>query len=608
MRNYDFYTHRKYPIIILISVAFIFVAIKLFSVQIINRSYKVSAQNNVIRKIIKYPERGWIYDRNHKLLVSNKRVHDIMIVPYQLSKNIDTILICETFNISHTEFNKKIRLAKKKSHYKPSIFLKNLEKENYANIQENLHLLKGFYSQPKYVREYSTKSGGNIFGYISQIPNSLLKKNPEYSRDDLIGYTGVEKMCESDLKGEKGVEIKVVDVFGKYQGPFEEGKYDTLAQPGKDITLTIDIQIQEYAELLMKNKRGAIVAIEPKSGEILCLVSSPSYSPSLFVGNKRNTNFRNLYLDPGKPLYDRTISGSYPPGSIFKLINALIGLQEEVISSATLFSCNNGWNYKSILNVGCHSHKSPLNLRQAIAQSCNAYFCSTFQKIINNKNTSELGLNNWHSHLYSFGLNQKFDNYFENNKSGFFPGTDYYNKLYGKRRWGASTFISLGIGQDALLMTPLQMANLAAIIGNKGYYKTPHIIKNPNNAKSNLKNINTNKQYCTIDSQYFAPVIYGMQTAIEGKYGTAKLAKIDNITVCGKTGTAQIPHGEDHSIFIAFAPKKNPQIAIAVYVENGGWGSDIAAPIGSLCIEKYLQKDIYRKKMESDIINKSINY
>lgn len=608
MKEYDFYKHRTYAVIIIVFMCFLFIGIKLFSVQIINNSYKVSAENNVIRKIIKYPERGWIYDRNNHLLVSNQKAHDIMIVPYQLEISIDTLRLCEIFNISLEKFQKKIRSAKKYSHYKPSVFIKDIDKETFVHIQENLHLFKGFYAQPKYIREYATKYGGNIFGYISQITKKLLKVNPTYTSEDLIGISGLEKMYESFLKGNKGVERQVVDVFGKYQGPFENGRYDTLAQAGQDITITIDIELQEYAESLMHNKRGSIVAIEPSTGEILCLVSSPSFDPAFFLGAKRSENFRKLYLDPGKPLYNRAISAAYPPGSIFKLINALIGLQEKQIKPGTLVKCNSGWNYKSILNIGCHQHTSPLNLRQSIAQSCNAYFCETFQKIINAKKKSSDGLLSWHQHATSFGLGEKFNNDFYNNKSGFLPKNTYYDNLYGKNRWGASTCISLGIGQDALLLTPLQMANIATIMANRGYYKTPHIIKYINGS---IKNINTdffNKKYCSIDSKYFSPVIFGMQTAIEGKNGTAKSAKIKGLTICGKTGTAQNPHGNDHSIFIGFAPKKNPEIAISVYVENGGWGSDLAAPIASLCVEKYIYKKTSRVDLENIIINKSINY
>lgn len=604
MEKYNFFESRQYPVITLILITCCLLIIKLFSVQIINTEYKLSADNNVIRKIIQYPERGWMYDRNGTLLVSNQRAHDIMVVPYQLPKNIDTVLLCDIFNITEKKMAKRLEKARKNSKYKPYPFIQGLSKKDFADIQEKLYLLQGFYAQPKYVRTYNTKSAGNIFGYISQISNKELIKNPNYDRQDLIGVSGLEKVYEQTLRGEKGVERKIVDVYGKYQGAFNNGNNDTLAKKGTDLILGIDIVLQEYAEKLMQNKKGSIVAIEPKSGEILCLVSSPSFDPALFVGNQRSINYRNLFIDPSKPLYNRATSALYPPGSIFKPINALIALQEKKINSGTLFQCNSGWNFKNILNIGCHTHDSPLNLRQSIAQSCNAYFCSTFQKIISIGDNPADGLDQWSKHVKSFGLGQLFNSDLHDEKKGLIPNSKYYNKLYGEKRWGASTCISLGIGQDALLMSPVQMANIAAIIANRGYYKNPHLVKNTN--QDSINQVFFPKHKCSIDSIYFKPVIYGMQTAIEGKHGTAQKAKIDNLTICGKTGTAENPHGDDHSIFIAFAPKKNPQIAIAVYVENGGWGSDMAAPIGSLCIEQYIERNISRTNLETKMINKMI--
>ena len=606
-QKYDFYEHRKFTIIFSICICFIIILTKLISIQLLNKEYILSANNNVIRKIIKYPERGWIYDRNNNLLVSNQRCHDIMVVPYQVEKNIDTLLFCDVFGISKSMFQKKMKRAKRFSNYKSSTFLENLSKEKFGDIQEKLHLFSGFYPQAKYIRNYNTSAAGNIFGYISQINLTTLRNNPDYHRNDLIGVSGIEKTYEKILKGEKGVERKTVDVHGRYKGLFNEGKHDTLAKKGLDIQISIDLTLQEYAENLMNNKKGSIVAIEPETGEVLCLVSSPNYDPNLLIGEKRNTNYRDLYLDPKKPLYDRSTSALYPPGSIFKLINALIALQEKQINSGTLVKCKKGWSYKSKLTIGCHEHNSPLNLRQSIAQSCNAYFCSTFQKIISSKKTSSEGLNSWSNYVKSFGIGKIFNDDLNNKKSGFVPNSDYYNDIYGKRRWASSTCISLGIGQDALLMTPVQMANLAAIIANKGYYITPHIIKKINYSNTQIPNEFYQKIYCNVDENYFSPIILGMQTAIEGKDGTAKSAKIEGITICGKTGTAQNPHGKDHSIFIAFAPKKNPIIAIAIYVENGGWGSEIAAPIGSLCIEKYIKGITNRGNLETKIINTKLN-
>ena len=358
----------------------------------------------------------------------------------------------------------------------------------------------------------------------------------------------------------------------------------------------------------MRNKKGSIVAIEPKSGEILCMVSSPSYDPSLLVGQKRNQNYRTLYLDPMKPLYDRSTSALYPPGSIFKLVNSLIGLNEGVITKNTLFHCDKGWNFKSILNVGCHSHKSPLDLKQSIAQSCNAYFCNTFQRIISKKKSSAVALDMWEKYTKSFGVGDFIKSDLFSEKKGHIPNANYYDKLYGKKRWGASTCISLAIGQDAILLTPVQMANLATVMANRGYYIKPHLFKKILNEVNSKKPIYQEKNFSDIDIKFFKTVIDGMEEAVIGEFGTAKYAKKSNLDICGKTGTVENPHGKDHSVFIAFAPKVNPQIAIAVLVENGGWGSDLAVPIGALSIEMYLKGYIMDKEMENIIRNKRITY
>ena len=607
-RKFDFYSSRKLIIIFTISLAFVLLITKLFTIQIINHEYKLSAQNNVVREIIKYPERGWIYDRNNELLVSNQRAHDLMVVPYQINSLFDTTMFCEIFSISKKDFESKIYKAKKYSNFRPSVFIKNISKKKFADIQESLHFFSGFYSQPKYTRNYHTKSGGNVFGYISQISKEELELKKNYSKNDLIGTSGVERVYENILKGVKGVEKKVVDVRGRYIGRYDNGKHDTLPTKGSDIILSIDIKLQEYADSIMRHKKGSIVAIEPKSGEILCLVSSPSYDPSLLIGQNRNQNYRSLYLDPMKPLYDRSTSALYPPGSIFKLVNGLIALNEGIITKNTLFKCNKGWSFKSILNVGCHSHKSPLDLKQSIAQSCNAYFCNTFQRIMSNKRSSAEALNMWEKYTKSFGLGDYIKSDLFSQKKGHIPNANYYDKLYGKKRWGASTCISLAIGQDAILLTPIQMANLATIMANRGYYIKPHLFKKILSKGNSKEKKNQEKNYIDIDINFFETVIDGMEEAVIGEFGTAKYAKKSNLDICGKTGTVENPHGNDHSVFIAFAPKDDPQIAIAVLVENGGWGSDLAVPIGAFSIEMYLKGYIKDKETENIIRNKKIIY
>ena len=375
-----------------------------------------------------------------------------------------------------------------------------------------------------------------------------------------------------------------------------------MAVNGKDLELSIDIQLQEYAEQLMLNKKGAIVAIEPATGEILTLVSSPFYDPNLLIGRSRSPNFNRMYKDQDKPLFDRSLLAEYPPGSTFKLLNALVGLQEEVIYSGTRFSCDEGWRFSAKLKVGCHAHRSPLNLVESITQSCNAYYCNTFRRIVEKYPTAAEGYDNWRNHILSFGLGNFLNNDLYNGRKGRVPSVEFYNKQYGERRWKAPTVISLAIGQDALVVSPIQMANMCAAIANRGYYYTPHIVRKIAGEFLNDSTY-TIPKYTSVDKKHFTTVIDGMERVFTSKHGTAKTARLKGIEVCGKTGTAENPHGEDHSIFIAFAPKKSPQIAIAVYVENGGWGSTWAAPIASLMIEKYLTGKVSNTKQEAFILN-----
>ena len=446
-------------------------------------------------------------------------------------------------------------------------------------------------------------------GYVGEVNKRFINKNPYYSEGDYLGVSGIEKAYEDKLKGFKGQKLLLKDVHNNVKGSFQNGKFDTKSIPGKNLTATIDIYLQNYGEMLMKNKRGSIVAIEPSSGEILCLVSSPNYSPNLLVGRKRSENYKILNTDStNKPLFNRAVLAQYPPGSTFKLINALIGLQEQVISPNTHFTCDEGFVYgEERRKMKCHVHRSPLNLVESISTSCNAYFCNVYQSIIEKYSSTYIGYDVWRDYVTSFGLGNWLNNDLPTGQKGFVPSINYYDKMYGKKRWKSQTNLSLSIGQDALLTTPIQMANMTAAIANRGHYFTPHVIKK-------IENDSIDSRFKTpiktkIDPVFFNVVIDGMQQVVENKeLGTSTAAKLDNITVCGKTGTAQNPHGEDHSIFIAFAPKDNPKIALAVYVENGGWGSTWAVPIGSLIIEKYLNDTIQRPLMESQIINGIIDY
>ena len=575
--------------------------ITLFGVQVIDDSYKLSADNNVIKAVTLYPERGYIYDRNGELLVTNQRAYDLMVTPRQV-KQMDTLGFCNIIDIDKEEFDKQFSKAHRYSRYRASVFIKEISKQTAAQLQERLYEFPGFYLQERTMREYPQQSAAHILGYVSQVPDYILKKDDYYKKNDNYGMSGVESSYEKDLRGTQGVQYLIRDVWNRAKGKFENGKFDSLAVNGKDLELSIDIQLQEYAEQLMLNKKGSIVAIEPSTGEILSLVSSPYYDPNLLIGRSRSPNFNRMYKDEDKPLFDRSLLAEYPPGSTFKLLNALIALEEDVISPRTSFSCDEGWRFSAKLKIGCHAHRSPLNLTESITQSCNAYYCNTFRRIIEKYPSAAEGYENWRNHVLSFGLGNFLGNDLYTGRKGRVPSVDFYNRQYGKRRWKAPTVISLAIGQDALVVSPIQMANMCAAIANRGHYFTPHIVRKVD-GELITDSTYTIPKYTTVDEKHYKTVIDGMEKVFTDKHGTAKTARIKNIEICGKTGTAENPHGEDHSIFIAFAPKDNPQIALAVYVENGGWGSTWAAPIASLMIEQYLTGQITNTKQEAFILN-----
>jgi len=595
------FAERRLFFYFLISISSFFILLKLFGIQVLDDSYKLSADNNVIKALTLYPDRGYIYDRNGTLLVTNQRSYDLMVTPRHV-KGMDTLELCNIIAIDKAYFDKQFSRAQKYSRHRASVFVKEIAKKTAAKLQEKLYKYPGFYLQERTMREYPQHSAAHILGYVSQVPDYVLKKKNYYKKNDNYGMSGVENSYEKELRGTQGVQYLIRDVWNRSKGKFENGKYDSLAVNGKDLELSIDIQLQEYAEQLMLNKKGAIVAIEPATGEILTLVSSPFYDPNLLIGRSRSPNFNRMYKDQDKPLFDRSLLAEYPPGSTFKLLNALVGLQEEVIYSGTRFSCDEGWRFSAKLKVGCHAHRSPLNLVESITQSCNAYYCNTFRRIVEKYPTAAEGYDNWRNHILSFGLGNFLNNDLYNGRKGRVPSVEFYNKQYGERRWKAPTVISLAIGQDALVVSPIQMANMCAAIANRGYYYTPHIVRKIAGEFLNDSTY-TIPKYTSVDKKHFTTVIDGMERVFTSKHGTAKTARLKGIEVCGKTGTAENPHGEDHSIFIAFAPKKSPQIAIAVYVENGGWGSTWAAPIASLMIEKYLTGKVSNTKQEAFILN-----
>ena len=557
-------------------------------------NYKIAAENNATRKLRQYAPRGYIYDRNGKLLVANQIAYDLMVVPRQV-KDLDTLGLCALLNITREDFEERLHKAKVYSTYKPTLFFKMISRQRFAQIQEQLHKYQGFYPQKRLLRNYPYYTAANVVGYIGEVTPAFIKSNPEYQMGDLIGKAGIDKSYEELLRGEAGVKYVMVDNHNRVKGAFLEGKYDTLAQPGYDLVSTIDIDLQQYGEYLMHGKRGSIVAIEPGTGEILALVSSPGYDPNLLVGRDRSANYNKLYADTlNMPLFDRAILAEYPPGSPFKLVNALIGLQEGVITTETAFTCHHGFHAGG-LHVACHCGGGSFALVRSISKSCNNYYCTVFRNIIEKYPNSHQGLDVWSNHVKSFGLGKFLNNDLPTGRKGLVPTADYYDKRLGYTGWKALTVISLGIGQGEMLVTPIQLANLAAGIANRGYYYTPHMVKAINGKPITDTNF-TKPKYTTIEPQYFEPVIQGMYEVFEN--GTARASRLDSIAMCGKTGTAENPHGQDHSIFLAFAPKDNPQIAIAIIVENGYWGSRWAAPIASLMMEKHITGKVTRPAME----------
>lgn len=594
------YEVRKVVVIGLMALVAFVIIVRLFWVQIIDDTYKFTAESNSRRKEVQYPSRGLIYDRNGKLLVSNQAVYDIMIVPREVHE-FDSIDFCQTVGIDidnlrslFSELRNNIR-RRRASSYKPSVFIKQLSGERFAAFQEKMFRFSGFYAQRRTLRKYEYPAAAHVLGYVGEVNENIIKKNPYYVQGDYIGISGIESSFEELLRGRKGVNYLMVDVLGRNKGEFRDGEFDTTAVSGKNLTLSLDIELQQYGEQLMNGKTGSIVAIRPETGEILCMVSAPSYDPSLLVGRDRSANFPVLSSDPLKPLFNRAIQAWYPPGSTFKTINALIGMQEGVVNENTRFPCNYGYTVGRF-HLGCHGHASPLNLRQSIQHSCNGYYCYEFRSLLDAPKFggAHNALEVWKDHLVKFGLGYRLGIDIANENRGFVPNTAYYDKSKGSF-WNSLGVISLSIGQGELLLTPIQLANVASIIANKGWFYTPHVVHHIEGQE--IDSLYRSKRYTDIDTAYFSVVQDGMEAAVWGADGgTAHGAQIPGIRVCGKTGTAQNPHGKDHSIFMSFAPREHPEIAISVYVENAGFGATWAVPIGSLMIEKYLNGEIRQER------------
>lgn len=596
IKNKINYSHRKYVIGSIFILVAVILLIKLFMIQIVDDSYKQSSDNNTLRYITQYPSRGKIYDRNGKLLVYNEAVYDLMIIPSQ-ARNIDTAAFCKLLNISNETYNNNLKKAKRYSNITPSIFISQITKEEYGHIAEVLYHYPGFYFQTRAIRQYPKPIAAHTLGSIGEVTKPEMERDSYYNLGDYIGKSGIEKYYEKDLRGKKGIKITVVDVHNREKERFMNGEYDTLPVPGKDIILGLDADLQAYGEYLMAGKTGSIVAIEPTTGQILAMVSSPTYDPNELVGRTRGLRYSELLNDPDKPLINRAISGTYPPGSTFKMINGLISLQSGVITASTAYPCNG----PNSVPIKCtHYHSSPVRLYDAIENSCNPYFWQAFQDMLNSRRfgSPREGFKFWYDNVTSFGLGRAFNSDIPFTVSGNIPKMEYYDKVY-RGVWNAMTVRSLSIGQGEILVTPLQLANVAAAIGNEGYFYEPHYIKSfgdPNDSVSFEKHV------IDIKKKHFQDVKKGMQNVFEGEHGTARMSKISDITVGGKTGTAENPHGPDHSIFMGFAPVGNPQVAIAVVVENAGLGSTWAAPIASLMIEKYIKGEVMRPNIEKRVL------
>lgn len=598
---------RKYFLPGLVVFVTLAILARLFYLQILDDDYKLMAQNNAIKIKYEYPERGYIYDRNGRLLVSNQASYDLMVVPNEV-KELDTLEFCALVGVTKTFFDQQLQKAINYERRLPSVFLSQLSSDDYSRFNEKLRKFPGFYVQKRFLRTYHVNTSGNIFGFITQVNQKIIDENKYYKLGDLIGKQGVEQQYEEILRGRKGVRYIQRDKFNREIGPYKDGMFDTLPVQGRDITLSIDMDLQEYGEKLMQNKWGGIVAIEPSSGEILALVSAPSYDPGLLVGRQRSRNYTKLYNDSiAKPLFDRGLLAQYPPGSPFKILTGLVGLQEKIIDTTTAFSCRNGASFGRKFQK-CHD-VGTFSLNAAIYKSCNTYFGRTYCNIVDKNNQQAKNVDNWRRHLLSFGLGQFIGIDMPIGKKGNIPASNLYDKVYNKS-WTGATIRSNAIGQGEVLMTPIQLCNMMAAVANEGFYYVPHMVK-----KIEGKAIEENfreKRATTIDKKYFKPVKKGLWDVYN--YGTADRLQSKEVLIAGKTGTAENYKKiggkrvklKDHSIFVAFAPIENPKIAIAVFIENGGFGATVAGPIATCMVEKYLLNRITRKDLEDRVLQKSL--
>lgn len=587
--NYEL-EKRKYVIGGTAVVIIIVYLIRLFTLQLLSEDFKISADSNAFLKRIQYPARGAISDRNGKLLVYNQPAYDVMVIMKE-QQGVDTLDLCESLDITRDWYERRMEEIKDYrrnpgySPYTQQLFMSQLSTEEFSRFQEKLFRFPGFYIQKRSIRQYNYPNAAHLLGDVGEVGPKDIEEDNYYRSGDYIGKLGVERSYETMLRGEKGMEILLRDVRGRIKGRYQDGKFDVAPIPGRNLTMSIDIELQALGERLMKGKLGSIVAIEPSTGEVLCMVSSPTYDPRIMTGRQRGKSQKMLADDPHKPLLNRGIMGQYPPGSTFKTSQALTFLQEGIITPASAYPCSHGFHFKG-LKVGCHAHGSPLPLVPAIATSCNGYFCWGLYYMFGNRQKYKTvgdAMTRWKDHMVSMGFGYKLGIDLPGEKRGMIPNAPFYDKVY-RNRWSGLTVISISIGQGEVNLTPLQIANLGATIANRGYYIIPHVVKEVQGMP--LDTLYTRKHHTMVQPKHYDAVIEGMRQAVLG--GTCRAANSSSYEVCGKTGTAQNPHGQDHSVFMGFAPRENPKIAICVYVENGSWGATYGVPIGALMMEQYI--------------------
>lgn len=606
---------RERNLLIGLGVAAVILIVRLFIIQIVDTSYKESASNNSMVYDIIYPTRGVIYDRNGKILVGNKVAYDILVTPNEVGE-FDTLLLASVLRTDPQTIRDKMaeyRRNRSRIGYQSMVMMKQLSPEDYMRFAEVQYKFPGFKGQVRSIRDYPINAGGNLLGYVSEVDAGFIAAHPgEYRSGDYAGKTGIEAAREKDLRGVKGYHIYLRNSRNQIEERYKGGAMDKEAVPGHDIVTTIDADLQQYGQELMANKVGSVVAIEPKTGEILSMISSPGIDVSMLADIGKH--YSEIVSDPYKPMFNRTVQASYPPGSVFKLVNGLIGLQEGVLDTKMAYPCNRGYRYSGNHKLGCHAHRSPLVLEEAIMMSCNGFFCYVLKSILENRKykTIEDAFDRWREYVVSFGFGRKLGSDFPAELGGTIPTSKYYDKIYGKGGWKFTTVVSLSIGQGEIGVTPLQIANLSATVANRGYYYIPHIVKDSPGVEIAPKF--HERQYTEVDTTEFKKVIQGMWRAVNsgfGSGGTASIAAVPGLDICGKTGTAQNPHGADNSVFICFAPKDDPKIAIAAYIENAGFGATWACPIASLMVEKYLngsiaegqRKDLEKRVMEGNLLD-----